>query len=342
MTLYIGNDRNFYVTDEVSKIKPYQANTSWSNRYTFVTDLAAISRGKYESGNPSLRFQHLLKEASTNIDCNTINNGGLHTIKSNGKIASASRPLEFLPVVLKFEGNKIKLLDSELEITNYNFFKHTYHEGNKIYTNFRHIYNWLVHVENKTVEEALTLIPFNTEEELKDFKAIRVSSPFIVWAQLMTHTQLSKESQSDRVSTNNSYWLPSDLITKIKGLAFDLEKYPELEEFYKGYTTGYFGPDTQKLEHDTLVDIFLNKIPQNRVQKFLQDLGYKREIYSRAPYYFKYKEMVMTGWANDPETWGHLILEREAFPEHHKSWVQKETADTAKAIADIILSNEKE
>ena len=45
----------------------------------------------------------------------------------------------------------------------------------------------------------------------------------------------------------------------------------------------------------------------------------------------------MTGWANDPEVWGHLLLEREAYEDYHISWVQKETADTAKAIRDIIM-----
>ena len=68
MIKYISNDKNFYVTDEVSSVATTEANLNWENRYKFVSDLAAISRGKYESTNPEKRFKHLLKEASTDVN----------------------------------------------------------------------------------------------------------------------------------------------------------------------------------------------------------------------------------------------------------------------------------
>ena len=78
---------NGYVTDEVSTIPTSQANTSEENRVKFVTDCAAISRGKVESNNPQKRYQHLLKEAAPN-SCDNECKG------------VAGRPLEFLPIAL--------------------------------------------------------------------------------------------------------------------------------------------------------------------------------------------------------------------------------------------------
>ena len=77
-------------------------------------------------------------------------------------------------------------------------------------------------------------------------------------------------------------------------------------------------------------------VPQECVQQILKAAGYKREIWSRAPYYFKYKECVVTGWYNDPTTWQHSFLERSAKTHMWKNWTQKETREVVEAVLEII------
>lgn len=53
-------------------------------------------------------------------------------------------------------------------------------------------------------------------------------------------------------------------------------------------------------------------------------------------YYFKYKEVVMTGWNNDPKVWEHLFIERSVRPEINKNWTQNETKTFVKCMDQII------
>lgn len=347
MIKYISkHDKNFYVTDEISSVATTEANLNWENRYKFVSDLAAISRGKYESTNPEKRFKHLLKEASTDVDKETISNSShMENLKNENRIKVASRPLEFLPVALTMDyADKYFISAAKEDYSKYSFYRHCFVDKNDvIYTNFRHLYNWLFKNTNMSVGSILDIIPFNTKDELRNFKAIRLSTPMFVWAQLMTHTQISKESQSDRVSYNDKYWLPDDIVDKLLDIVPEENKDTgdivdqDLDELqFQLFELQKENVDIA-LVHKYLINVFLYVLPQDKVQDILEKAGYNKEIYSRAPYYFKYKEMVMTGWANDPEVWGHLLLEREAYDNYHKSWVQKETADTAKAIRDIIM-----
>lgn len=347
MIKYISkHDKNFYVTDEISSVATTEANLNWENRYKFVSDLAAISRGKYESTNPEKRFKHLLKEASTDVNKETISNSShMENLKNDNRIKVASRPLEFLPVALTMDyADKHFISAAKEDYSKYSFYRHCFVDKNDIiYTNFRHLYNWLFKNTNMSVGSILDIIPFNTKDELRNFKAIRLSTPMFVWAQLMTHTQISKESQSDRVSHNDKYWLPDDILDKILDIEPEENKDTGdiVDQDLDELQCHLF--DLQKENEDIglirnyLVNVFLFILPQEKVQYILEKAGYNKEIYSRAPYYFKYKEMVMTGWANDPEVWGHLLLEREAYDNYHKSWVQKETSDIAKAIRDIIM-----
>lgn len=344
MIKYIGNDKNFYVTDEVSSVDTTETNLNWENRYKFVSDLAAISRGKYESNNPEKRFKHLLKEASTDIDKETISNSSkMENLKNNNRIKVASRPLEFLPVALTMDYADKHIINAAKEsYSKYSFYKHCYVDKNDvIYTNFRHLYNWLFKNTNMSVGSILDTIPFNSKDELRNFKAIRLSTPMFVWSQLMTHTQISKESQSDRVSSNNKYWLPDDIVDKLLDIKVEAETGDVTDQDLDELQCHLFELQKEngdiELIHNYLINVFTYVLPQSKVQYLLEKSGYNREIYSRAPYYFKYKEMVMTGWVNDPEVWGHFLLEREAYDMYHKSWVQKETANTAKAIRDIIV-----
>lgn len=431
-----------------STVPVWESNTSEEKRIKFVTDLAAISRGKKESSNPESRFKHLLKEAASNpwfLKCdyvvmklksngfltiednddnivvldidknnpkhlefynnakdliknspnnlydkvnsdyyikvnpyvlaNDLANAGISYYGNNDSILAASRPLEFCPVVIKYKNvnfmrdvcdreiymelelNKGTLLN--ISISDFvNLCKYGTLHDNKLYTNLRAIYNFLldyfkrkVFHNSKDIEEYVyKLIPYNTEEELKTFKALRIKVPMFVWSQLMTHTALSKESQSDRVSAEDDYWLPNDIRNVIWDKYVELEdkdEYFDFERYVIEYCEIAIGLESdddkssieEKIKEGNkyLLNLLLNVLPQNQCVAFFKYLGYKREIYSRVPYYFKMKEFIVTGWLKDPNAWGHLLIEREAFQDLHKSWVQKETKEIIDEIRKALF-----
>lgn len=437
MKIFLDSQELGYVTDEVSTVPTHLANENKENRIKFVTDLAAISRGKYESSNPESRFNHLLSEAVYNPDafsnsfsvtieknedsyylylkenktnilkkylvsCPEMNrdsnkdyglftwiesifnnedkdNENVVTTEVNGnklfnyisteywdnidlldkdtypnKTTSprnASRVLEFLPciVYLSFypKNNEWiirinKRINSTLNIKidfislsgllRFGYLEEGISIGETqyytLYTNFRNVLNFYnsFYAYTKKCTDLLEHIYYDTDG-YEDFKVLRIKAPMFVWAQFMTHTQLSKETQSDRVTGQKDYWLPEDIVEKIK-------KYKESS----------LDPNLDSLEEinfNTILNLFLNVLSQNQVQTLLKNCGYPREIWSRAPYYFKYKEFIMTGWINDPNAWGHLLLEREAYPKLHESWVQDETRKYADAIRKCLFYNNK-
>lgn len=175
------------------------------------------------------------------------------------------------------------------------------------------------------------------DNRYSNFKAIKLKIPMFVWQQWpMTHTALSKESQSDRVSEGNGYWLPEGIIDRINNAKQeDIDKINYSQEFIDLQTiTSSDLPTANKTEY--ILNTFLYVVPQECVQQILKAAGYKREIWSRAPYYFKYKECVVTGWYNDPTTWQHSFLERSAKPHMWKNWTQKETREVMEAVLEII------
>lgn len=434
MKIFLDSQELGYVTDEVSTVSTHLANENKENRIKFVTDLAAISRGKYESSNPESRFNHLLSEAVYNPDafsnsfsltieknedsyylyggdqfsigkkylvsCPEMNRDpnkdyGLFTwiesifnneVKDNENVVTtevsgsklfnyisteywdnidilendtypnkatsprnASRVLEFLPCILYLSFNSKEnqwsiIMEKDTNLTfkvdfislstllRFGYLEEGIIIGNTqnftLYTNFRNVLNFYnrFYAYTKKGLDLLEEIFYDTDG-YEDFKVLRIKAPMFVWAQFMTHTQLSKETQSDRVTGQKDYWLPEDIVEKIK-------KYKESS----------LDPNLDSLEEinfSTILDLFLNVLSQNQVQTLLKNCGYPREIWSRAPYYFKYKEFIMTGWINDPNAWGHLLLEREAYPKLHESWVQDETRKYADAIRKCLFYNNK-
>lgn len=314
MLKIIGNDEKWYVTDKFVKdekdywMYAYEANMSEEHRSKFVSDAAAISRGKFKSNNSKTRFKSLLKEA-------------------HGK--TPSRPVEFCPVVLHvyFLKNKahIHTLDQKvISVLDMDRFSnelagHSYIEGDILYTNLRALLNAGIPYDK---------IPYATQEEVNEyygpFKAVRVSAPMFVFNHLVTHTMLSKEARSERYveMDNSDYWLPSDFEERLESLAKD--KYPHLfsNEDWDIYSIKKF-----------LLDV----ASQKEVMGFFKSLGYKREVYQRAMLEFRYKTFIMVGWSNDPKRWEHLINQREAGKT--KSHTQLETRKTVEAIAKVIGIN---
>lgn len=421
--LYVGNPIEGYVTNEVSNVPTMLANLTQETREKFVTDLAAVSRGKDESKNPKVRFKALLKEAAPNSKEDIV----------DGFDGCASRPLEFAPVVVEFmelidynnesywtivdetEQDKNYDRDYDMYLTNVKLSKTDFYNkvvrfsyvedchwspsGLLVYTNIRTLLNAGVKYEDIPFIHTITYyyyghhkddlyiviggektsvydisINYSTMEydggrhlvfKVKDllksgytecdlindfkgghcfvdncyskFKALKLKIPMAVWAQWpMTHTQLSKESQSDRVSEGNGYWLPEDLVKRLEGHDPDVtqldDKLMTTHTNIKELKTNY--PKEEWVSG--FIHYMLSVWPQDEVQSILQMLGYKREIWSRAPYYFKYKECVVTGWYNDPTTWQHSFLERSVEPESWKNWTQKETKEVLQVIKQII------
>lgn len=421
--LYVGLPVEGYVTDEVSRVPTELANLTQETREKFVTDLAAVSRGKDESKNPSGRFKALLKEAAPNSKEDIV----------DGFEGWASRPLEFAPVIVEFmeltdhnnesywtivdetEQDKNYDPDYDMHLANVKLSKTDFYNkvvrfsyvedchwnpsGLLVYTNIRTLLNAGVKYEDIPFIHTITYyqygrnkddlyiviggektsvydisidysvmehdsrkpLVFKVKDLLKSgytecdlindfkeghcyvdnryskFKALKLKIPMAIWAQWpMTHTQLSKESQSDRVSEGNGYWLPEGIIEKINNTPEEeickinfSQEFIDLQAITSSNT-----PAAAKIEF--ILNTFLNGYPQECIQQILKAAGYKREIWSRAPYYFKYKECVVTGWYNDPTTWEHSFLERSVEPNSWKNWTQKETKEVLQAVRAII------
>ena len=398
MKIDIYEDGISYVTDEVSTVPTERANLNEENRIKFVTDLAAVSRGAYESRNPKKRYESLLREAapthqeiidsldkqqcpecsSVKImssirggdgalsllcdDCGYVETGESYAEKRmiNERWAykyklSPSRPLEFLPVVLGYNydicgpgfinivrEDNTPLNENEgvfqLSITEFSNLlgRYSYLKDGLIYTNMRAVINAGIPYED---------IPYNTPSLLKSFKALRAKIPMFVWGQVPnTHTAISKEAQSDRVSDSTDYWLPNDFIYKIKkhireytsdNQQNNINRY--IEELYSIITIAESDIGNGNPRDDIIK--YLLDINQASVTHIFKLLGYRKEIYSRAIYYFKYKECVMTGWATDPNVWDHLFLERNAEKEIHRNWTQKETEEFVNAIKEVVTKS---
>lgn len=363
-----------YVTDEVSSVDSNEANTTLENRIKFVTDVAAISRGKDSSNNPESRYKHLQKEAAVNMSVETLNEYEKDVNVANEKdvqdnINTVGRPFEFIPVkvyvMLRHDISAVRSEDGEIlhtdvgmnnvisiisDLSRYGYMDveevgDTLHSaGGTVYTIYTNARNY-VYVANK-YDFLDKEIPYCKSE---GFKVLRVCAPMHSWGQIMTHTGLSKISQSDRVSKQDNYWLPDDIIERLANIDTSKLECENLIDFiYHFRKVLIVDRETEETctkeeirarQRSYIIYNFLNILPQNKVQELLKLGGYKREIYSRAPYYFKYKEFVIGGWINDPRGFGHFLLERDAYDSIRTSWTQEETKTYAKAIKDVLNKN---
>lgn len=324
---------------EVIRVEPF----TYENIAEYVSNIAAISRGKDSSKNPKARFKALLKEAAN---------------------ATASRCLEFVPVVMYAtvykdmvvmentfeEGKHPVTINSILDFYN-KIVKYSYVEQDKfsndasklvVYTNYRTLLN--------SGYFTLDNIGENTRDELENYVVVRIKCSYFTWAQLMTHTQLSKVSQSDRVAESNEYWLPDDILHRCikhkdkisRWLKYDIDHdwvWGDDKNLTFLEMLDLRGKGTKDIDiKNKLLQEMLGVLSQNECQDLLQELDYKREIFSRAPYYFKMKTFFMGGWKNDPNVWDNLFLERGVFPERWKTWVQQDCREVATMIKDAVYN----
>lgn len=290
------------------------ANKSENDRIEWTTQLAAISRGKDESKNPRKRYMALMKEAEGE---------------------RPSRPFEFLPVFFHTSDPVLHGIQNESDAFNLMRFSYI-DKDDYMHTNMRALLNIGIR------EDA---VPFN--REIKNFAAFKIKAPMFVWAQIVTHTQLSTESQSDRVSEEYDYWLPEDIEDRISenygknAKQIDIDKFAEKVGDESFELLDAVHDNNLPLTADGFKEWMIDFAPQKDVQILLKALGYKREIYSRAPYYFKMKRFVITGWLNDDFAWPHFLRERNAYMNDGgpKNWTQPETQQVSYAIRILLERN---
>ena len=194
-------------------------NSSEDNRIRIATSIAAVSRGKDNANSPKKRYSSLLAEAAPNISINDIE-------KSNKTISNkAGRPIEYIPVILDArlskkvigDENEVFYLLSSTDIENFDepiqvsldvflneIMPYSYLEGNILYTNLRALVNAGIDYE---------LIPYG---EVYNYRAVEVKAPYFVFAQIRTHSRISQIALSERVVTEDEYWLPDDILVRIK------------------------------------------------------------------------------------------------------------------------------
>lgn len=315
-----------YVTTKVSTIPTKNVNLDANTRVKFVTDLAAISRGKDSSNNPLKRFNSLLKEAAP---------------YDGSKDGSPSRPLEFAGVILDyvFINNIYRVMlcdkryDFDIAFFNNNLGRYAYitNDGEltsphgKIFTNIRACINAGIKYDD---------IPYMSKEDTSlydNFKALKIKVPMFVFNHLITHTALSKEARSERMVSLDTcdYWLPDDFTDRV--LNSDVKS--DIDVSCRNNLLVLVETGNKK----DIVNYLLHGPSQAEVQKFFKDLGYQKEIYQRAMLEFRYKEMLMVGWVNDPNSWMHLFLERNAMKEDWKNWTQSQTEEAVSAMKELLI-----
>ncbi len=314
----------------VARIEAKQSNTNEQARIDLITSIAIITRGLTDIKEE--RKDGLYKDL---------------LVEGYGK--TANRVFEFLPVVLKdvsFEGLCLTFTSGEEDITltkeqSLNVLRYSYYDtkANNIYTNMRCLLKAGVQYEK---------VPYNSEEELENFKIIDMKIPMYIWAQLYTHTQLSKISESDRVSKNpvwdvNSLELPEDIVKKVFENIISDENIAEYvkkcdvndlsdDEWlkFKFYDTLIAKDFIKEPSIDKIKNILMTIMSSDELYRLFKMLGYAKEICSRAIYYMRLKHSIFAGWKNDPNVWDNLVNERT------NSWTQKDTKVIANQIKELI------
>jgi hypothetical protein len=322
---YVKSINSKFVDDDLVEV----LGNSEDKRINLVTTVAAISRGNDNSKNPTARYKKLLKEAAPNMTINEIEESE-HIDKAPG------RPLEFSPVVtrVKFptEDGGDYFLQSAIENMNIqvsgNVFLNdimpfSYLDGDMLYTNMRALLSAGVQYKS---------IPYSY---VTNYKIVEVKAPYFVFAQIRTHGKLSQVAVSERVVTEDEYWLPEGALHKVR-TTLTSKHIEELKLNCIGCDKCRYG---DRIDGATtikeLVDIFL-ELPIKKVQAILKIAGYHKEVYDRWPNHLKMKRWIIGGYTNDPKQWPHFLLEREAYEDKFTSWVQETTKEVAMNIKKVV------
>ena len=326
------NAENGFIEDISLEAK--SSNRDRWNRIKFVTDCSAISRNKDESSNPKERYDSLKVEAA---------------------LSRCGRPLELCGVIVNFyhkvgkDGRLYVILDlstdtESKEITmdyhkfansigKFGFIERVDNGMYQIKTNLRAMIN--AGIDEKVV-------PFN--RSLDGFRVFKLEIPMFVFNQLITHTMISKESRSERVTTldDSKYWIPEDFVEKLmsyevefKKVAVRLEGDDELASRTISAMRALRTQYEDSKDYPSFIKIMLMQ-PADAMSMVFKVLGYKKEIYQRSMLELRYKKVIMGAWEHDL-TWKNLLLERGGTTVW-KNWVQPETKKVAEVLAKFLLA----
>lgn len=326
------NAENGFIEDISLEAK--SSNRDRWNRIKFVTDCSAISRNKDESNNPKERYNSLKVEAA---------------------LSRCGRPLELCGVIVNFyhkvgkDGRLYVILDlstdtESKEITmdyhkfansigKFGFIERVDNGMYQIKTNLRAMVN--AGIDEKEV-------PFN--RSLDGFRVFKLEIPMFVFNQLITHTMISKESRSERVTTldDSKYWIPEDFVEKLmsyevefKKVAARLEGDDELASRTISAMRALRTQYEDSKDYPSFIKIMLMQ-PADAMSMVFKVLGYKKEIYQRSMLELRYKKVIMGAWEHDL-TWKNLLLERGGTTVW-KNWVQPETKKVAEVLAKFLLA----
>lgn len=326
------NAENGFIED--ISLEANSSNRDRWNRIKFVTDCSAISRNRDESINPKERFDSLKVEAA---------------------LSRSGRPLELCGVIVNFyhkvgkDGRLYVILDlstdtESKEITmdyhkfansigKFGFIERVDNGMYQIKTNLRAMIN--AGIDEKEV-------PFN--RSLDGFRVFKLEIPMFVFNQLITHTMISKESRSERVTTldDSKYWIPEDFVEKLmsyevefKKVAVRLEGDDELASRTISAMRALRTQYEDSKDYPSFIKIMLMQ-PADAMSMVFKVLGYKKEIYQRSMLELRYKKVIMGAWEHDL-TWKNLLLERGGTTVW-KNWVQPETKKVAEVLAKFLLA----
>jgi hypothetical protein len=261
-----------------------------------AVQLAKICYGKCgtESKNPQKLWDKLAKEGT----------------KDN----PYSRSFELIPVVYDEE----KLIP-----TTANFYR-LYYNNEKL-TRFEHYQDEKYYVSYRALANVginINSVPYNTANEIKDFKVVIANLPMFVVNHVKTHCMLSSIMNSARYMSSKDfdYWLPTDLKGRLKAYLEDSNSYALQDivlKLFDSYTD------------NTTVDLLLDEVSPNRFEEIFRALGYPKEIYQRQMAGFRYGQIVMAGWKNDPLVWDHMIELRSG------THTQKETREFIDGLVEV-------
>lgn len=325
------NPINGYVEDFSDYAE--KANSNEESRITFVSKTSSVSRGKNESANPGSRYDHLLKE---------------------GALETASRCLEFIPIELYFRhivGAK-GFVSIELDLSTDEDTRTIVMDYHK-FSNYIAKFGFVEHVDNglyliKTNLRALlnagikdTDIPY--AKLYKGFRVFKLEIPMFVFNHLVTHTMISKETRSERVTTldESKYWIPEDFIEKLTSYEVEFKKVAvrlEGDEQLAARTITAMrelrNQYSDSKDYPSFIKTMLMQ-PADAMSMVFKVLGYKKEIYQRSMLEMRYKTVIMGAWSHDL-TWKNLLLERGGTTVW-KNWVQPETKKVAEVLAKFLL-----
>ena len=326
-----NNPENGYVEDLSSYAET--ANSSMESRQLTASNFAAISRGKEESSNPTKRYEQLKEEAA---------------------MRTASRPLEFIPIELYFRHivGPNGFVNIELDLSTDDKVHTIIMEYHK-FSNYIAKFGFVKYISNgqyliKTNLRALlnagikdTEIPF--AKLYKGFRVFKLEVPMFVFNHLVTHTMISKETRSERVTTldESKYWIPEDFIEKLMGYEVEFKKVAvrlEGDEQLAARTIATMrelrNQYSDSKDYPSFIKTMLMQ-PADAMSMVFKVLGYKKEIYQRSMLEMRYKTVIMGAWSHDL-TWKNLLLERGGMSVW-KNWVQPETKKVAEVLAKFLL-----